>query len=68
MSAQPNSKLLISGKSKRRKSPAPKRSLQTILYRLDNGEITVEIAYDQVQEADREHRSTFNRFLEFIAG
>lgn len=68
MTAEPRMERRTTSRKSRRKRPAQKKSLQAILYRLDNGEISVAAAYDEVQESDRVQRSPFNRLLELIAG
>jgi hypothetical protein len=55
-------------RSRRRKALQRRGALQSILFRLDKGEITVSDAYNEVQESDREQRSRLDRFLEVIVG
>lgn len=41
---------------------------QGIVFRLERGDISVEDAFTEVQEADRAQRSRLDRFLEAIVG
>lgn len=43
-------------------------AFRTIHFRLERGDISVEDAFNEVQEADRAQRSRLDRFLEAIVG
>lgn len=42
--------------------------LQSIVFKLEKGEISVQDAYDEVQKSDRAQHSRLDQFLETIVG